>query len=146
MTDSTPTASQPLPVPNLKRKQRVLIVEDSEFVHQIYRVAFRKRGDCDVTHANHGIEGLAALDASGPVDLIIVDVNMPVMDGLSFVRELRKRPRDRETHVLLATTEEPRGDVHATLGHGPASFLKKPFNLSQLIAWLDSVLGGKPVA
>lgn len=123
--------------------RRILIVEDSEFVHQIYRVAFRKFGGCHLLHASDGLQGLQLLD-EGPVDLIILDLNMPVMDGLAFIRQLKTRPRHAHTHVLVVSTEDRNGKIREAILEGASSFLQKPFNLEQLLELLERVMKTLP--
>jgi len=120
--------------------RKILVVDDSEFVHQIFRVAFRKIGNCTLFHAKNGQEGLLELDRSGPVDLIVLDLNMPVMDGLRFLDEMRSRRRDFGTHVLVASTEDRDGMIREALIRGAQSFIKKPFTLEQVVELLNRVI------
>jgi len=126
--------------------RKVLVVEDSEFVHQIYRVAFRKLGGFTLAHSYNGVEGLAALERDGTVDLIVLDLNMPVMDGVTFLDELRKRRRDWGTHVLVASTEDREGMIREALIRGAQSFIKKPFTLDQLVQLLEKIVPTLPVS
>lgn len=128
----------------MEADRKVLVVEDSEFVHQIYRVAFRRLGAATLVHAYNGMEGIAVLDREGPVDLIILDLNMPVMDGVTFLDELRKRKRDWGTHVLVASTEDRDGLIREALIRGAQSFIKKPFTLDQLLELLGRVVPTLP--
>ncbi|MDQ3262906.1 MAG: response regulator [Myxococcota bacterium] len=127
--------------PNIETHHRkILIVEDSEFVHQIYRVAFRKLNQPQLTHVNNGVEGLAALEKSGRFDLIIVDLNMPLMDGLTFVREVRRRPEHKDTHVMFCTTEGKDPALRKEIDSLAQSYLRKPFGLDEIVARLTQVL------
>lgn len=132
---ATPPFGTPLPAP-----LRVLCVEDAEFVQQLYRVAFRRRGGVTSFEAHDGLEGLKLLDRHGPVDLAIVDVNMPVMDGLEFLQHLRRLPAHADTWVLLATTEDQQGAVKRGLQGGRGEFLRKPFTLEEFVARLDATV------
>ena len=136
-TANPPSGTQ---LPREAAPLRVLCVEDAEFVHQLYRVAFRRRGGVVSFEAHDGLEALKVLDRQGPVDLAIVDVNMPVMDGLEFLSHLRRQPAHAQTWVLLATTEDLRGTVKAALGSGRSEFLRKPFTLEEFTARLDAVV------
>jgi len=124
----------------MEANRKALVVEDSEFVHQIYRVAFRKLGGFSVLHAYNGKEGLTTLEKDGPVDMIILDLNMPIMDGLTFLGELQKRKRDWGTHVMVASTEDRDGLIREALIRGAQSFCKKPFTLDQLVELLERIL------
>jgi two-component system chemotaxis response regulator CheY len=120
--------------------RKVLVVEDSEFVHQIYRVAFRRLGQFELLHATNGLEGLRTLDTHPDVDLILLDINMPIMDGLAFLGELRVVPGQRNTFVIVASTEREDGKIREALARGAQAFLKKPFTLEQLLELLQRVL------
>lgn len=119
---------------------RVLCVDDALFVHQLYRSAFRRRGGVTSYEAHDGLEGLSLLDQHGPVHLAIVDVNMPVMDGLEFVQHLRRRPGHEHTYVLMATTEDLESRLPEALEGGPGGALRKPFTLEQFNERLDVAL------
>ena len=90
----------PMNDPSALGVRRVLVVEDSEFVHQLYRVAFRRLGSWQVAHAYDGKQGLAAVQAQRP-DLVILDVQMPVMGGLEFLDALARLP-DAGNIVFMA--------------------------------------------
>ncbi|HEY3445345.1 MAG TPA: response regulator [Myxococcales bacterium] len=131
---------------------KVLAIDDAGFVHQIYRTALKKVAGCTLLEARDGLEGLRRLDEQGPVDLIILDLNMPRMDGLQFLAELKRRP-EWGTHVTVSTTEDQEGKIREALQLGASSFIKKPFTLEQLSELLRRVLpllgeagGGRPGA
>ena len=128
------------PAGRVRDTRKVLVVEDSEFVHQIYRVAFRRLGPFELVHATNGLEGLRALDAHPDVDLILLDINMPIMDGLAFLEQLRMVPGHRSTFVIVASTEREDGKIRDALARGAQAFLKKPFTLEQLLELLQRVL------
>ena len=87
-----------------------------------------------VLEGEHGQAGLAQLDAAAlGVDLIVTDLNMPVMDGLAFVRQVRSRARYRFTPVLFLTTESAEGFKRAGRTAGATGWLLKPFDPAQLL-------------
>lgn len=129
------TATQP---------RRVLLIEDSEFVHQLYRVAFRKLGKWEVHHTYNGEEGLRALPSVRP-DLVIVDIQMPVMGGLEFLDKVALLPREqRPNHCLVASTEGSDDQIRDALKRGAQSFLKKPFTLEQFLELLGRITATLP--
>ena len=81
----------------------ILIVDDSLTMRQTMGFTLREAG-FTVLEGNNGKEGLGQLDQAQP-NLIITDLNMPVMDGLEFIRQLRARPACKYTPVLMVTTE-----------------------------------------
>ena len=117
----------------------ILIVEDSKLVRAMVRAALQA-DDHRVMEAPGAREALATLDDT-PVDLVITDVNMPDMDGLTLVRTLRARPRERSTPILVLTTED--GDAMKQRGReaGATGWLVKPFHPEQLRHTVRHVLG-----
>ena len=87
-----------------------------------------------------GREALATLDDT-PVDLVITDVNMPDMDGLTLVRALRARPRERSTPILVLTTEDGEAMKQRGREAGATGWLVKPFHPDQLRHTVRHVLG-----
>lgn len=81
----------------------VLTVDDSKTMLQMLQFAL-KQGGYQVIQGENGQEGLDLLDVND-VDVIITDINMPVMDGIAFIKELRKKPKNKATPVLILTTE-----------------------------------------
>ncbi len=129
---------------NLNASRKVLVVEDSEFVRQIYRVAFRKIGSYEVIHANDGAEGLTALGIHERFELAIVDINMPVMNGLTFIDRLRGVAKHRATPVLVATTESADGKIRDLVARAGITHLRKPFTLERLLEVLKALLPPVP--
>ena len=105
--------------------KRILIVDDSASVRQVAGIALRGAG-YEVIEGVNGQDGLAKLDGS-KIHLIISDVNMPVMDGISFVKELKELPNYKFTPVIMLTTES--GDDKKSLGKaaGAKAWIVKPF-------------------
>jgi two-component system chemotaxis response regulator CheY len=112
--------------------KRILIVDDSSSLRMVVKLALQRAG-YDVLEAGDGVEGLAELDKAGKVNLILSDVNMPNMDGISFVKQVKAHPRHRFTPVVMLTTEA--GDLKKDQGRaaGAKAWLVKPFNPPQLL-------------
>jgi two-component system, chemotaxis family, chemotaxis protein CheY len=108
----------------------ILIVDDSPTMRSMVRGALeadRHR----VVEATDGRAALEALDSTTP-DLVITDINMPEMDGLTFVRALRGRARNRFTPALVLTTEASMDMKQRGREAGATGWLVKPFNPDQL--------------
>ncbi|MBX5483465.1 MAG: response regulator [Myxococcaceae bacterium] len=133
------TTTSPPILSERARALRVLIVEDAEFVHHLYRVAFRRLGLTNVLHAYDGASGLETLEREGPVDLVIADINMPVMDGVEFLNRVRSHPGWERIHVVVASTEENSGKVAELIAAGATSYFQKPFTLEQIVDVLTKV-------
>jgi two-component system chemotaxis response regulator CheY len=111
---------------------RVLIVEDASLVRMYYRDALEGAG-FDVDEALNGLEALEKL-LIAPVDLLIVDVNMPQMDGLTFIKALRRQSREiASIPALMTSTESDPQDFHAARTAGANFYLTKPVSQEQLV-------------
>lgn len=113
-------------------KARVLVVDDSSLVRLYYRSALEKAG-FDVEQAINGIEAMERV-LSQLFDLVIVDVNMPRMDGFTFVRALRRGEADVATlPALMISTESETQDVAAARAAGANFYLVKPVPEAELV-------------
>jgi two-component system chemotaxis response regulator CheY len=121
---------------------RVLIVDDSSVMRKIVERSLRQAGldMSSVTEAGNGAEALGKLDATA-VDLILSDINMPVMDGLEFVRRLQTVDKLRGIPVVMITTEGSESNVIQALSLGAKGYIRKPFTPDQVKEHVLSVLG-----
>ena len=120
---------------------RTLIVDDSSVMRKIVERSLRQAGlDLAVTEAGNGAEALGLLDAN-PVDLILSDINMPVMDGLEFVRQLQTVDKLRSIPVVMITTEGSESNVVQALSLGAKGYIRKPFTPDQVKEHVLPVLG-----
>ena len=120
---------------------KVLIVEDSPLVRKMYGLVFTRR-EHELVTAEDGGKGLEALAAGPhPFDLILLDLRMPDMDGVEFIREVRRGGRFHEIPIVL-TTVEPDGSpmLEEALGLGVAAVVKKPWKPHELRAVVQTVL------
>lgn len=105
---------------------RALIVDDSRTMRMIVGNILREIG-FEIGNAGDGLEALKWFDENGHPELACVDWNMPEMNGLELVRELRKRPENERTKILMITTESEAENVAAALESGANEYLMKPF-------------------
>ncbi len=112
---------------------RALIVDDSSVMRKIVERALRQAGlDPLVVHeAGSGIEGLDVLKAS-QVDLILSDINMPSMDGLEFLRQIRAQDLAPGVPVVMITTESSEEHVKQAIQAGARGYIRKPFTAEQV--------------
>ena len=121
-------------------KARVLVVDDSSLVRLYYRAALEKAG-FEVEQAINGIEAMERV-LSQPFDLVIVDVNMPRMDGLTFLRALRRSAADVATlPALMISTEAEMQDVAAARAAGANFYLVKPVAEADLVRHVRVLTG-----
>lgn len=118
---------------------KILTVDDSASIRLTTRVALSNAG-YTVTEAVDGKDGLTKLQA-GSYDLVVTDLNMPVMDGLTMIRELRKLPAHTGVPVIFLTTESD-GEIKAQAkAAGATGWLTKPFDPENLVKIARKVLG-----
>jgi two-component system chemotaxis response regulator CheY len=110
----------------------ILIVDDSTSLRAVVRIALVRAG-YDVLEAGDGKEGLAQLDKAAKVHLIVSDVNMPVMDGITFVTHVKKHARHRFAPVVMLTTEGQDAKKQEGRAAGAKAWITKPFNPPQLL-------------
>lgn len=116
----------------------ILTVDDSASIRQAIKIALSGEGH-QVAEAADGAEGLAKADA-GDFALIITDLNMPVMDGLSMIRRLRAKPAHQGVPILFLTTESDADIKAQAKAAGATGWLTKPFDPDQLIRIVKKVL------
>lgn len=115
-----------------------LIVDDSLSLRQLVAFTLKENG-FEVLEGANGQEALEQLDKS-KVDLIITDLNMPVMDGITFIRNVRARPANKYTPVLLLTTESQAEKKQEGKAAGATGWLVKPFHPAKLMETIAKVL------
>jgi two-component system chemotaxis response regulator CheY len=122
---------------------RVLIVDDSSVMRRIVERSLRQAGlDVQqVFEASNGAEALT-MARQHPLDLILSDINMPLMDGLEFVRQLRSIDAARHVPVIMITTEAGEAHVVQALSSGASGYIRKPFTSEQIKERIIPLLGG----
>jgi two-component system chemotaxis response regulator CheY len=108
----------------------ILIVDDSLMIRQMLREALEADG-YSIIEAGNGREATVLLERLYP-ELIITDINMPEMDGLSLIRWIRENGGHNLTPILVLTTESSRGMMQRGREAGATGWLVKPFNTQQL--------------
>jgi two-component system OmpR family response regulator len=115
--------------------QRILYVEDDPDIQLVARMALVRIGRFTVQVCSSGAEALAAAAEFNP-DLLLLDVMMPEMDGMTTLAELRRLPGTRETPAVFMTARVNDGDVASYLELGAIGVIAKPFDAMQLAAKL----------
>jgi two-component system chemotaxis response regulator CheY len=118
--------------------KRILTVDDSKTMRDMVSFTLRKAG-FEVGEAEDGKVALTVL-AGSKFDLIITDLNMPIMDGLTMIRELRKNPAQAGVPILFLTTESDAGIKAQAKAAGATGWLTKPFDPDQLIKIVQRIL------
>lgn len=118
---------------------RALVIDDSRAVRLLVGNILREQG-FDVVAARHGQEGLERLQENPETQLVLVDWNMPVMDGLEFIQAVRKVRAWDEVRLVMVTTETESEQVQRAITAGANEYVMKPFTAEVLVAKL-SLLG-----
>ena len=117
----------------------ILAVDDSASMRQMVAYTLEGAGH-DVVEASDGNEALEIARGRG-VDLVVTDVNMPGLDGISLIKALRSLPSYRFTPMLMLTTETATERKREGKAAGATGWIVKPFNPDQLLATIGKVLG-----
>ncbi len=109
----------------------VMVIDDSTSFRTVVKLALQKAG-YEVLEACDGRDGLGRLEGR-KVSLIVCDINMPQLDGLSFVRQLKESPLHKFTPVIMLTTETAESKKAEARAAGAKGWLTKPFQTAQLV-------------
>ncbi len=109
----------------------IMVVDDSASLRQVVRIALTQVG-YDVVEGCDGRDALAKLTGQ-KIHLIISDVNMPNMDGISFVKEVKKHPQYRFTPIIMLTTESQETKKQEGQAAGAKAWVVKPFKPDQML-------------
>lgn len=137
LPEEAPTAPLPAPEPQ-HRNARVLLVEDNA-VNQLVAKGMLAKLGCEVLLASHGAEALSRLEQN-PVDLVLMDCNMPVMDGYEATRRIRQSGRWPDLPIIALTANALPDERERCRAAGMDDYLAKPFRREELVALLDSWL------
>lgn len=120
---------------------RALVVEDSPTMRQLISFALRRIKGLKVVEADDGVDGLKKLSSEGNFDILITDINMPVMDGLKLVSLVRKGLKHKDIPIIIITTEGAAEDRERALSLGANSYITKPIQAPQVINCVKELLG-----
>jgi two-component system, chemotaxis family, chemotaxis protein CheY len=116
-----------------------LVVEDSPMMRQLLVFALGRLKNLRVTEADDGVDGLRKL-AAARYDIILTDINMPIMDGLKLVKRVRSDPIHKDTPIVIITTEGAGEDRQRALQLGANAYITKPIQAPQVIATVKELL------
>ena len=119
----------------------VLVVDDSPTMRQMVAFTLTSAGD-QVVEAGNGKEAVGKVNGGAKPDLVVTDLNMPEMDGITLIKEIRKMPTLKFTPILMLTTEASDDKKKAGQAAGATGWIVKPFNPEQMMAVIKKVLPG----
>ena len=108
-------------------------------MRQLVVFALGRISNLSVTEADDGVDGLRKL-AAGKFDIILTDINMPIMDGLKLVKRVRSDPNHKDTPIVIITTEGSLEDRQRALQLGANAYITKPIQAPQVIATVKELL------
>lgn len=110
--------------------RKVLVVDDSKLMHKMYEVMLRQY---PLVYALDGRQALDRLQAHDDIDLVLLDINMPNMNGLEFLAELRAAGARPDLTVIIISTEGREEDTARGLEAGADAYIKKPFHSEEIL-------------
>lgn len=122
-------------------RYRCLVVEDSKTMRSMLVESLLRIPGMEVAEADNGLAGIRAL-AMEQFDLVLTDVNMPVMDGLKLVRHVRADPRHEKTPIVIITTENAPNDRDRAMALGANAYIEKPIQAPRVIRAVKKLLEG----
>jgi CheY-like chemotaxis protein len=117
---------------------KVLVIDDSKLIHKMFAVLLPKT---TLIHALDGHEALQRLAEHPEVDLIFLDINMPRMNGIEFLHQVKADPVLAQIPVIIISTEGKEADTIRGLKAGAAAYVKKPFRNETILEIMKRVLG-----
>ena len=117
---------------------KFLLVDDSRTMRNIWKKVVTASDGNEAVEADDGVEGLKAFQEQGPFDVLLVDWNMPNMDGLTMIKKIRES--DQTTPIIMVTTEAEKPRIIEAIKSGVNNYLVKPFTPDALQAKIDETL------
>jgi len=121
------------------RPMTFLVVEDSPTMRQLISFSLRRFPDCRIVEAVDGADALRRM-AYDEIDLVLTDINMPIMDGLKLVALLRANASTRDMPIIIITTEGAEEDRQRGLELGADAYISKPVEADSLVRRVEQVL------
>jgi two-component system chemotaxis response regulator CheY len=118
--------------------KKVLVVDDSELIHNMYRLILG-RYHCEIVDAMHGKEALDILATQQDFQLILLDINMPVMNGVQFMEKATVHGIAKNIPIIIISTEGKDQDTLRGIQLGARGYLKKPFNPADLYTLIERI-------
>lgn len=120
-------------------KYKVLVVDDSPTMRQLIVFALKRLREVSVTEANDGVDGLKKISGD-KFDLVLTDINMPVMDGLKLVSLIRSDATHKDVPIVVITTEGGQEDKNRAMALGANSYITKPIQANHVLTVVKDLL------
>lgn len=119
--------------------EKILCVDDDDSIRKLCSVYLTKRG-YRIEAAANGVDALTLIASKGAPDVVITDVNMPLMNGLELVKRLREDRRTARTPIIVLSAAKQEQDILAGYSHGADDYIGKPIDLAVLAAKIETIL------
>jgi two-component system chemotaxis response regulator CheY len=106
---------------------KMLLVDDSVTMRRIQKTQINSLGITDILEAGDGQEALGKLKSNMPIDMVLLDWNMPIMDGMAFLKTVRADAAFKDVKVIMCTSESEKSKVVEALKSGANNYIVKPF-------------------
>ena len=120
--------------------KKVLVIDDSALIHQMYKMVLM-RYRCQIINALNGQEGLDKLEKNPDVSMMLVDINMPLMNGLEFIQKVKALGKYDNIPIVIVSTEGKEEDTQRGIALGARGYVKKPFQPSDLHNLIAKIFG-----
>lgn len=121
--------------------RKILVVDDSKLMHKMYEVMLRQY---PLVFAADGRQALERLQEHGEIDLVVLDINMPNMNGLEFLGRIRSDTAFVDLPVVIISTEGRDDDIARGLEAGAWAYIKKPFHSEEILNLIARLEKGSP--
>jgi two-component system chemotaxis response regulator CheY len=118
----------------------ILVVDDSSTVRRNVSIVLKRAGFA-MAEAADGQEGLAMVDSNRNIDMVICDINMPIMNGLDMVEKIKSKPENKSLPILMLTTEGQIALIKRAKQAGAVGWIVKPFDSAQLVQTVSHLTG-----
>ena len=119
--------------------RKILVVDDSKLMHKMYEVMLRQY---PLVYALDGRQALDRLQEHADIDLVLLDINMPNMNGLEFLAQVRNDGGHRDLAVIIISTEGREEDTQRGLEAGASAYIKKPFHSEDILEKISQLEKG----
>ena len=120
--------------------KKILVVDDSSTMRQLIKMMLAKHASCNISEAVDGQDAFEKINGSS-FDLILTDINMPMMDGLKLVSMVRRDEVHKDIPIVIITTEGAQEDRQRALSLGANAYITKPIQAPQVINTVKGLLG-----
>lgn len=120
-------------------KLKFLVIEDSPTMRQLISFALKRIARAEIIEATDGVDGLKKL-SSNSIDMILTDINMPIMDGLKLVTLVRSNQDYKDIPIIIITTEGAREDREKAMALGADAYITKPVQSANLLSKVKELL------